>query len=105
MRDEEASAEARDVVRDVAQSVGDSREGEGAREGGWLGMCGDGRGGHSVALSRRHLGLTSVSEKPIAFSLFRSDPPEVTIRQTKLTTFRLATVIQTVIFRDLGLPP
>ena len=41
MRDEEASAEVRDVVRDavrdVAQSVGD-REGEGAREGGWLGM-------------------------------------------------------------------
>ena len=43
MRDEEASAEARDVVRDVAQSVGDSREGEGAREGGWLGMLGRAR--------------------------------------------------------------
>jgi hypothetical protein len=47
MRDEEASAEVRDVVRDavrdVAQSVGD-REGEGAtREGGWLGMLGRAR--------------------------------------------------------------
>ena len=58
MRDEEASAEVRDVVRDVALSGGD-REGEGASEGGWLGMLGGGRARAAlgVALSRRHLGF------------------------------------------------
>ena len=67
MRDEEASAEVRDVVRDVAQSVGD-REGEGAREGGWLGMFGRAR----EALGRFVSAAPRTLRNP--FSLFRSDP-------------------------------
>ena len=67
MRDEEASAEVRDVVRDVAQSVGD-REGEGAREGGWLGMLGRAR----EALGRFVSAAPRTLRNP--FSLFRSDP-------------------------------
>ena len=67
MRGEEASAEVRDVVRDVAQSVGD-REGEGATEGGWLGMLGRAR----AALGRFVSAAPRTLRDP--FSLFRSDP-------------------------------
>ena len=66
-RGEEESAEVRDVVLDVAQSVGD-REGEGATEGGWLGILGRAR----EALGRFVSAAPRTLRNP--FSLFRSDP-------------------------------